>query len=90
MTRFDTSASWLRGLLSVVVASASLLLAACEEEPPVLRVASKNFTENMLMAEMLAQLAEREGITVQRAIPYGRSAEVFEALKQGRIDLYPE
>jgi glycine betaine/choline ABC-type transport system substrate-binding protein len=27
---------------------------------------------------------------VQRAIPYGRAAEVFEALKQGKIDIYPE
>jgi osmoprotectant transport system permease protein len=27
---------------------------------------------------------------VQRAIPYGRSAEVFEALKQGKVDVYPE
>ncbi|MDJ0945436.1 MAG: glycine betaine ABC transporter substrate-binding protein [Kiloniellales bacterium] len=79
-----------RSLAGLLLAAAAFGLAACEEEPPVLRVAGKNFTENMLMAEMLAQLAEREGITVQRAIPYGRSAEVFEALKQGKIDLYPE
>ena len=77
-------------LAAALFAVAALGLAACEEEPPVLRVAGKNFTENMLLAEMLAQLAEREGITVQRAIPYGRSAEVFEALKQGKIDIYPE
>ncbi len=79
-----------RSLAGLLLAAAAFGLAACEEEPPVLRVAGKNFTENMLMAEMLAQLAEREGITVQRAIPYGRSAEVFEALKQGKIDIYPE
>ncbi len=79
-----------RSLVGILLALAAFGLAACEEEPPVLRVAGKNFTENMLMAEMLAQLAEREGITVQRAIPYGRSAEVFEALKQGKIDIYPE
>ena len=79
-----------RSLAVMLLAASAFGLAACEEEPPVLRVAGKNFTENMLMAEMLAQLAEREGITVQRAIPYGRSAEVFEALKQGKIDIYPE
>ncbi len=79
-----------RSLAGLLLAAAAFGLTACEEEPPVLRVAGKNFTENMLMAEMLAQLAEREGITVQRAIPYGRSAEVFEALKQGKIDIYPE
>ncbi len=79
-----------RSLAGLLLAASAFGLAACEEEPPVLRVAGKNFTENMLMAEMLAQLAEREGITVQRAIPYGRSAEVFEALKQGKIDIYPE
>ena len=90
MTRIHKSVAGLRGLLTLLVAASTLLLAACEEEPPVLRVASKNFTESMLMAEMMALLAEREGIIVQRAIPYGRSVEVFEALKQGKIDLYPE
>lgn len=79
-----------RRVAPLVLVLAAFGLAACEEEAPILRVAGKNFTENMLMAEMMAQLAEREGITVQRAIPYGRSAEVFEALKQGKIDAYPE
>jgi len=71
--------------------AATLGLAACaEEDAKIVRVASKNFTENMLMAEMMARLAEEDGLAVQRAIPYGSSAETFEALKQGRIDLYPE
>ena len=91
MTKYlDLSARLRRPLAAVLIAFAALGLAACEDEAPILRVAGKNFTENMLMAEMMAQLAEREGITVQRAIPYGRSAEVFEALKQGKIDAYPE
>lgn len=69
----------------------SLILSACgEEEAKVVRVASKNFTENMLLAEMMARMAEEDGLTVQRAIPYGSSAETFEALKQDKIDLYPE
>ncbi|WP_299398337.1 glycine betaine ABC transporter substrate-binding protein [Pelagibius sp.] len=85
MTRFSKAAA-----LALVLA-ATLGLAACaEEDAKIVRVASKNFTENMLMAEMMARIAEEDGLAVQRAIPYGSSAETFEALKQGRIDLYPE
>lgn len=65
-------------------------LAGCKEEREVLTVGAKDFTENQLMGEMMARMAEQAGITVQRAIPYGASAVTFEALKQGKLDVYPE
>ena len=53
-------------------------------------IGAKDFTENMILAEMMAAMIEQEGIPVQRSIPYGNTFVTFEALKQGRIDLYPE
>lgn len=74
--------------MSAVVLGA--FLAGCAEEPQNLRVGSKPFSESMILAEMIAQLAENEGITVERHIPYGTTDRIMEATKQGVIDVYPE
>jgi glycine betaine/choline ABC-type transport system substrate-binding protein/TRAP-type uncharacterized transport system substrate-binding protein len=73
-----------------VLALFGLALAGCEEKVDPLDIGAKNFTENMLLAEMTAQLAELEGIPVERRIPLGTTFENFESLKQGVIDVYPE
>ncbi len=78
-------------LAVVGLAIAGLLgLSACKEEQQVFHIGSKDFTESMILAEMMAALAEQEGIVVHRSIPYGTAATVFEALKQGKLDAYPE
>ena len=59
-------------------------------EQHTLRVGSKNFAESMILAEMMAQLAENEGIAVERSIPFGNTQEIMEATKQDVLDLYPE
>ena len=74
--------------MSAVVLGA--FLAGCAEEPQNLRVGSKPFSESMILAEMIAQLAENEGIAVERHIPFGTTDRVMEATKQGVIDVYPE
>ena len=74
--------------MSAVVLGA--FLAGCAEQPHTLRVGSKPFSESMILAEMIAQLAENEGITVERHIPFGATARIMEATKQGVIDVYPE
>lgn len=78
----------LKTYLIVIITSALLLGCANEEE--VLRIGSKNFAESMILAEMMAQLAENEGIKVERHIPYGNTQEIMEATKQNALDLYPE
>ena len=72
---------------SVVLAC---LMAGCTEESPTLRVGSKPFSESMILAEMIAQMAENEGIAVERSIPYGVTQKILEAVKQDVIDVYPE
>ena len=53
-------------------------------------VGAKHFNENYILAEMLSQLIEGEGFTVERKFNLGGTAVCFEALRGGGIDLYPE
>ncbi|MGH8739819.1 MAG: glycine betaine ABC transporter substrate-binding protein [Burkholderiales bacterium] len=70
------------GRLSLAV----LLAAACTvQAAETLRVGSKRFTESYILGELLAQLAgaeHRPGL--------GNTAILYEALKSGAIDVYPE
>ncbi|MDV2480252.1 MAG: glycine betaine ABC transporter substrate-binding protein [bacterium] len=62
---------------------------AARERPLV--VAAKKFPESVVLAEVLAQLSERElGRTVVRKMNMGNTAILFESLKAGKIDIYPE
>ena len=54
-------------------------------------IGSKIFTENVLLAEMLALLLEeRHGLKVIRKFNMGGTQLVFSALRRGDIDIYPE
>ena len=52
-------------------------------------VASKDFTESSLLAEIVAQLLETRGVVVERQYELGGNLP-HDALVAGRIDLYPE
>lgn len=67
-----------------------LLLSACGERIQPLHIGSKNFTEQLILAEMMAQLAENEGIPVRRSIPYGDTFTNLEGLRRNDLDLYAE
>ncbi len=54
-------------------------------------VGSKNFAENRLLAEMFAQLIEqRAGLAVTRRFNMAGTQVLFEGLRTGAIDVYPE
>jgi osmoprotectant transport system permease protein len=52
-------------------------------------VASKDFTESILLAEIAAQLLEARGVAVDRKFELGGNLP-HEALLNGKADLYPE
>jgi osmoprotectant transport system permease protein len=56
---------------------------------PRVIVASKDFTESILLAEIVAQLLETRGVVVERQYELGGNLP-HDALVAGRIDLYPE
>ena len=53
-------------------------------------VASKNFTESIVTAEIYAAALENGGLKVNRKVNLGASAITIPALQKGDIDLYPE
>ena len=74
----------------LALALAAVFIVNCGGDSQTLRVGSKPFSESMILAEMIAQLAENEGINVERNIPYGTTQQILEATKQDIIDVYPE
>ena len=54
------------------------------------RVASKNFNESYLLAEMVAQVLEQAGHEVERRFGLGGTLICFEALVNDEIDVYVE
>ena len=52
-------------------------------------VGSKDFTESVILAEILAQELEREGITVERRFELGGNIP-HDSLLTGQVDVYPE
>ena len=82
---------WLRCLRSLLALAALLLCgaAAAGGDSDTLRIGSKRFTESYILGAILTQTAAPFARTEYRP-GLGNTAVVFEALKAGAIDLYPE
>jgi osmoprotectant transport system permease protein len=52
-------------------------------------VGSKDFTESVILAEILAQMLEKKGVTVERQLELGGNLP-HDALLSKQIDVYPE
>lgn len=72
--------------ISGLAAVTSVLAAHAE---PV-KIGSKNFTEQFIVAEIYAQALEKAGIEVQKRLNLGATQIAHTALTSGEIDLYPE
>ena len=59
-----------------------------QTEPVV--VASKQFAESYVLAEVFAQLLEQHGHAVDRRLGLGTTELTFQALVRGEVDVYPE
>jgi osmoprotectant transport system permease protein len=58
--------------------------------PDTIVVGSKNFTEQVILGELLAQTLERQHIPVTRKLNLGGTFICDRALRSGDIDVYPE
>lgn len=57
---------------------------------PLVRIGSKDFTEQYLLGELYAQALEARGFPVERRLGLGATAVADAALRRRRIDVYPE
>ncbi len=88
MLRAPSTSRWLIGL-GVLIGLAFSSGVSAQDKTVV--IASKNFTENRLLGEMLAQLIEQKtDLNVERRLNLGGSTMVFNAIRSGQVDIYPE
>jgi osmoprotectant transport system substrate-binding protein len=67
------------------------LLTSCSAPKPQIVIGSKFFTEQVVLAELLAQHIEaRTGIHVERKTNLGGTLLVHKAMQAGKVDLYVE
>lgn len=72
------------------LAACALLLLGVAARAQTIKVGSKNFTEQFIVAEIYAQALQRAGFKVERKINLGGTLIAQQALASGEIDLYPE
>ncbi|HUS04701.1 MAG TPA: glycine betaine ABC transporter substrate-binding protein [Bryobacteraceae bacterium] len=67
-----------------------LTVAACKKTPP-LSVGSKNFTEQVILGEIIAQhVIQKLKINVEKKLNMGGTLLVHQSMESGQIDVYPE
>ena len=79
-----------RTILSAIAAAVMATVAFKPAAAEAIKVGSKNFTEQYILAEMYAALLEDAGFEVERKINLGGTLIAHQALTTGEIDLYPE
>lgn len=76
----------MRAVLALCLAA----LAACGSDTDRIVVGSKNFTEQRVLGELVAQTLERSGLPVERRFDLGGTFVCDAALRAGQIDVYVE
>jgi osmoprotectant transport system substrate-binding protein len=74
---------------TLVAGLAAVFIAASPALAQV-KVGSKNFTEQFVVAEIYAQALEAAGVKVERKLNLGGTLIAHKALEEKQIDLYPE
>ena len=75
---------------AVLAAGALFLFGGCRGPGRTVRIGSKNFSEQILLAEIVAQGLEQKGVRVDRRLNLGGTFVCHRALTAGELDLYPE
>ena len=80
------------GRKTIITALIAIVLAGgCSSGSHAIRVGSKNFTEQVVLGEIIAQQIEnRLHVPVERSLNLGGTLLAHQALINGQIDLYPE
>jgi len=81
----------MRRLFALICVVTLALLTSCHAPKPQIVIGSKFFTEQVVLAELLAQHIEaRTGIQVERKTNLGGTLLVHKAMQAGQVDLYVE
>jgi osmoprotectant transport system substrate-binding protein len=79
-----------RGAFALIVVVLTLFLPACSRQPRIV-VGCKNFTEQIILGELIAQQIENKThLPVERRFYLGGTYIAHQSILAGRIDIYPE
>jgi osmoprotectant transport system substrate-binding protein len=73
-----------------LIGGAAALGSCSSSHGNAIAIGSKDFTEELILGEMYAQILENFGMPVVRKLDLGGTQVAMEALLRGDIDLYPE
>lgn len=79
-----------RWLLVAGLLCAGASVVGCRRAADEVRVGSKAFTESVVLAEVAAQLARSVDVPIEHVRGLGGTRLLWEALRAGQLDLYPE
>ncbi|MGE4486080.1 MAG: glycine betaine ABC transporter substrate-binding protein [Oscillospiraceae bacterium] len=80
-----------RIFLLLITIALIITLAGCSKSSETITIGSKNFTENIILAHLMADLIEDQtDLNVERKVNLGGSNVAWEALKNDDIQLYPD
>jgi osmoprotectant transport system substrate-binding protein len=79
----------MKAMSAILVGLLAISLASCGGEGPVV-VVSKNFVEQDILGELLAQELEATGVPVERRLHLGGTFVCHNALVEGEADVYVE
>src|ERR1700694_909312 len=81
----------MRRLFALILVATLAFLTSCRAPKPQIVIGSKFFTEQVVLAELLAQHIEaRTGIHVERKTNLGGTLLVHQAMQSDQVDLYVE
>jgi osmoprotectant transport system permease protein len=77
---------------AALIAALALLIrqGAASVDRHIIIVGSKAFTESVILGEIVQQSLERSGLEAEHRRQLGGSRVLFDALREGQIDVYPE
>jgi osmoprotectant transport system permease protein len=70
--------------------NALVLLVLSASTPDPVRVASKSFTESVILGELATDVLQRSGLQTKHVHGLGGTRVVWDALVRGDVDVYPE
>ncbi|MGL4912246.1 MAG: glycine betaine ABC transporter substrate-binding protein [Romboutsia sp.] len=79
------------GIISIIVVLLTILQPILTNKKDTITIGSKNFTEQLLLGNMYAELVEEHtDLKVEKKLNLGGSAVAFNALKAEELDMYVE